>query len=121
MTLALVAVEDDEITGHVLLSPMRAPFKALGLAPLSVLPERQNRGVGAALTMAALARAKAGGWQAVFALGDNAYYERFGFRADLAAAFESPYAGAHFMVAPLLAALPALSGKVDYAAAFAAL
>ena len=45
-TIALVAVEDDRVTGHILLSPMRAPFRALGLAPLSVLPEYQNRDIG---------------------------------------------------------------------------
>ncbi|HWE46927.1 MAG TPA: N-acetyltransferase [Caulobacteraceae bacterium] len=119
--ISLVATEGDIVVGHVLLSPMYAPFRALGLAPLSVLPDHQNRGIGSALSIAALERARVGGWDAVFVLGDNAYYERFGFRADLAAGFECPYAGSHFMVAPLRGALPVLSGRVDYAPAFAAL
>lgn len=34
--ISLVAVADEAVIGHVLLSPMSAPFRALGLAPLSV-------------------------------------------------------------------------------------
>ena len=119
--IAMVAVEHHEVVGHVVLSSMQAPFRALGLAPLAVLPERRRRGIGRALTNAALARAKLDGWDAVFVLGDEGYYRRFGFRPDLAAGFESPYAGPHFMVAPLQGELPQTSGKIDYAPAFAAL
>lgn len=93
--LSLVAVQDAAIVGHVMLSPMSAPFRALGLAPLSVLPRWQRQGVGTALLQAAIGKARDGGWSAVFVLGDPAYYRRFGFRADLAAGFTSPYAGPH--------------------------
>ncbi|MBN9147388.1 MULTISPECIES: hypothetical protein [unclassified Nitrobacter] len=40
-------------------------------------------------------------------LGDPAYYGRFGFRGDLAACFETAFAGVHFMVLPLTDGLPA--------------
>jgi putative acetyltransferase len=119
--ISLVAEVDNAVVGHVMLSPMSAPFRALGLAPLSVLPGHQNQGIGAALTTAAIARAMADGWTAIFVLGDAAYYGRFGFRADLAAGFSSPYAGPHFMVLPLGDTLDAMSGKVDYAPAFGTL
>jgi putative acetyltransferase len=117
-TISLVAVVGDAVIGHVLLSPMAAPFPALGLAPVSVAPKHQKQSVGAALVNAAIAQARQGGWSAIFVLGDPAYYNRFGFRADLAAGFLSPYAGPHFMVLPLTDALPVVSGKVSYAAAF---
>ncbi|MGZ8996499.1 MAG: hypothetical protein ACXW3P_08420 [Rhodospirillales bacterium] len=57
----------------------------------------------------------------MFVLGDPACYRRFGFRADLAAGFTSPYAGPHLMVLPLQGALPTQEGRLDYAPAFAAM
>ncbi|MCO5129411.1 MAG: N-acetyltransferase [Xanthobacteraceae bacterium] len=119
-TLSLVALAGDAVIGHVLLSPMSAPFRALGLAPLSVVPERQKQGVGTALMNVAISQARQDGWSAIFVLGDPVYYGRFGFRADLAIGFLSPYAGPHFTVRPLVEALPATTGSVDYAPAFRA-
>lgn len=116
--ISLVAVVGRAVIGHVVLSPMSAPFRALGLAPLSVAPEHQKLGAGAALTRAAIASARQSEWAAIFVLGDPVYYVRFGFRADLANGFSSPYAGAHFMVLPLFDRLPAMTGRVDYAPAF---
>ena len=66
---SLVAVEDDRVVGHVAFSPMDAPFRALGLGPIAVRPERQGRGIGRRLIEAGLARAGAEGWRAVFLLG----------------------------------------------------
>lgn len=116
--ISLVAIDGDAVIGHVLLSPMSAPFRAVGLAPLSVAPVHQRRGVGAALVNAAIAQARHDGWSAIFVLGDPAYYGRFGFRADLAIGFLSPYAGPHFMALPLAGPLPVASGLVAYATAF---
>ncbi len=109
------------VVGHVLLSRLVSPPGSLALAPLAVLPERQRRGVGSALVRAALARAREGGWAAAFVVGDPAYYGRFGFDADSARGHASPYAGQHFMAAPLGAErLPGV-GAVVYPAPFAAL
>ncbi|TCL71239.1 N-acetyltransferase [Rhizobium sp. BK251] len=116
--ISLVAEEGDAIVGHILLSPMAAPFPALGLAPLAVLPGHERKGIGSALVKAAIARAGERNYGAVFVLGDPGYYERFGFRAALAADFSSPYAGPYFMVMPLRESLPATTGRVDYARAF---
>ncbi len=120
--IALVA-EDPAggIAGHILLSPMRAPFPALSLAPLAVAPGRQGAGLGAALVRAALAQAEAEGWRGVFVLGDPAYYGRFGFTAEAAAGFESPYAGPAFQALALGGPLPAQAGAAAHAPAFAAL
>src|SRR5205085_1800971 len=90
--VSLVAVDHIEIIGHVMLSTMKAPFKALGLAPVSVRPNRQRAGVGSSLVREALAQAQQGGWDAVFVLGDPKFYRRFGFDPELASGFASSYA-----------------------------
>ena len=117
--IALVAIIGEIVAGHVMLSRMAAPFRALGLAPVSVSPEYQRSGVGRALVEAGLKQAREQGWETVFVLGDPAYYQRFGFEVNLAQGFSSPYAGPHFMVLPLGGQLPARSGRIDYAPAFA--
>ncbi|MGB6985024.1 MAG: N-acetyltransferase [Candidatus Aquilonibacter sp.] len=119
--VSLVAEEDGRIVGHVLLSRMDASFPALALAPVSVIPTRQRCGIGSALVKSAVNRARSEGWAAIFVLGDPNYYERFGFDREAAAVFTSPYAGIHFMMLKLSNSLPASSGKLRHAPAFAAL
>ena len=124
--IALVAEENDRLLGHILLSRMRVeaddrPLRALALAPVAVLPDRQGEGIGARLIGAALDRARALGEEIVFVLGEPAYYRRFGFDTAQAAPFASPYAGPYFM-ALAVRPLPApAQGRADHAAAFAAL
>ena len=117
--ISLVADENGRIVGHVLLSRMEAPFPALALAPVSVIPARQGRGIGSALIKAAIDGARNENWGAIFVLGDPAYYERFGFDAKAAAGFTSPYAGEHFMTLKLLPVLTAATGALRHAPAFA--
>jgi putative acetyltransferase len=119
--VSLVAEEDGQIVGHVLLSRMDAPFPALALAPVSVIPTRQRSGIGSALVKRAVNSARSKGWDAIFVLGDPNYYERFGFDREAAAGFTSPYAGRHFMVLRLSPSLPATTGELRHAPAFAAL
>lgn len=121
VSFELVAEEDGRLVGQVLLSRMVSPFRALALGPVAVAPERQRSGVGSRLIEEAHRRARGSGFDAVFVLGDPAYYGRFGY--DLAAAdgFESPYSGPHFMALPLNGSLPASSGPLRHAPAFAAL
>lgn len=118
---SLVAEDHGQIVGHVMLSKMEAPFPALSLAPVSVVPASQRRGIGSALIQRAINRAREEDWAAIFVLGDPSYYERFGFDREAAAAFTSPYAGSHFMVLKLVPALPASSGELRHAPAFVAL
>jgi putative acetyltransferase len=119
--ISLVAVDHASLIGHVMLSRMQAPFKALGLAPVSVRPDRQKSGVGSSLVREVLVRARLGGWDAVFVLGDPRFYRRFGFDPELASRFTSPYAGPHLMVLPLKSGLSETTGRIGYAPAFAAL
>jgi putative acetyltransferase len=121
IAISLVSDAAGCVTGHVLFSRMAAPFPALGLGPVAVIPEWRGRGIAARLIEDGLARARREDWVAVFVLGDPAYYGRFGFEVALAAGFQSPYAGPHFMARALKAPLPVRDGPVAYPPAFAAL
>lgn len=120
--IALVALDDRQtLVGHVVFSRMRAPFRALGLAPVAVVHRARRQGIAAQLIREGLAMAKHDGYQSVFVLGDPAYYTRFGFSAEHAAPFASPFAGPHLMAMPLhVDRMPAREGRVDYAPAFGA-
>ncbi len=57
--LSLVAVREDEVVGHILLSPIHierneGDVAALALAPRAVQPAYQRRGIGSALVRAGL-------------------------------------------------------------------
>lgn len=96
--LSLLADPGTEGVGHVLFSRLAAPFAALALAPLAVLPEHGCRGIGSALVRHGLAAAEAAGWQGVLVLGEPACDRRFGFDAALAAGLATPFSGPHRML-----------------------
>ncbi|HEY2659399.1 MAG TPA: N-acetyltransferase [Caulobacteraceae bacterium] len=122
LRLSLVAVEGDEVIGHAAFSQMQAPFRALGLGPVGVRPDRQGTGAGTQLVKAGLEQAEAQGWQGAFVLGDPRYYGRFGFQVGQAAGFQCRYAGPHFMAMALGSeTLPVSTGDLAYPAAFDAL
>lgn len=119
---SLVAVEDGTVVGHVMFSRLIAPFPALALGPVAVLPERQRTGVGSRLIRDGIARSEAAGWAGIFVLGDPAYYRRFGFDAGKANGFISPYAGPYLMALALRGSeLPITTGSIQHAPAFAKL
>jgi putative acetyltransferase len=120
--ISLVAIEGRVLTGHVMFSKMAAPFPALGLGPVAVLPDWRRRGIAAALIQEGIRRATHVGCAGIFVLGDPNYYRRFGFESRHADSFESPYAGPHFMALPLNGGrFPVQFGRIDYAPAFSAL
>ena len=116
LALSLVAEDEGCLVGHVALSRLKSPERALALAPVAVCASKQRRGIGSALIRAALERAKALG-SIVFVVGAPDYYTRFGFSAETAAPFPCPYAGPHFMALPLTGAPPP-PAPVVYAPAF---
>ena len=119
--ISLVAIQDACVVGHVLLSRMTAPFRALALAPVSVSPEKQRGGIGTRLVRTAIERARADRWAAIFVLGDPDYYQRFGFTVEAAEPFTTPHAGPHFMALTLEPSLQMSGGHLEHAPAFAAL
>ena len=122
--VALVEERQGEIVGHVLLSRMAVTgdgraLRALGLAPVGVLPGFQGGGIGTGLIDAALGIARATGEELVFVLGEPDYYGRFGFSAATAAPFASSYAGPWFMALALQPGFtPPAAGTAAYARAF---
>jgi len=81
---SLVAVEGDQVIGHILFSPATIEsdgkiFPALGLAPMAVLPERQKCGIGSLLVKTSLDECRRAGHECVVVLGHPEYYPRFGF------------------------------------------
>lgn len=117
--IVLVALDGDEVIGHVVLSRMTAPMRALGLGPVAVRPDRQRQGIGRRLIDTVLEQARRDHWEAVFVVGEPLYYGRVGFSAEAAEGFETPYAGRYFMVLGLCEGqLSAQSGRISYAPAF---
>ena len=113
--LALVAERDGEIVGHVLVSyvELRRPESSLAilsLAPLSVRPDVQQRGVGVALVEQALAGAEARHEPVVVVLGNPRYYSRFGFEPARPHGIEPPPPGVPDEVW-LVKLLPAYDGR----------
>jgi putative acetyltransferase len=118
ISTALVAAIAGEVCGHIIMSRLCVPSSGLALAPVAVAPVWQREGIGSALILKAIDLAKAdSGSDIIFVLGDPAYYRRFGFSTDVAAPFQSPYAGPYFM-ALRLAEQAVVSGIVAYPAAF---
>ena len=86
VTLSLVAIQDDQIVGHILFSPIHivagdgAIYLAVGLGPVAVLPVFQQQGIGSRLVETGLEECRAAGYNIVLVLGHPLYYPRFGFR-----------------------------------------
>ena len=96
--LALVAEEEGEIVGHALFSYVElrgteSSVAVLNLAPLSVRPDAQHRGTGAALVQHGLAGAAARREPLVVVLGNPRYYTRLGFEPARPHGIEPPPPG----------------------------
>ncbi len=125
-TLSLVAEDDGQVVGHILFSPVTIEsgdreLVGLGLAPLAVRPEMQNRGAGSLLVKAGLDRCREAGHGFVVVLGHREYYPRFGFvpasRFNLACEYDVP--DDHFMALELVdGALRGCAGVVKYQVEF---
>ena len=114
--LDVVAEVDGTLVGHVMYSRATVVEPATGTAhdvltfgPLSVRPDRQGDGIGAALMRHTLAAAADLGHRAVVVYGHPDYYPRFGFRPAAASGITAP-AGAAF---DALMALPLVPGGLD--------
>jgi putative acetyltransferase len=123
--VSLLAVDGDDVIGHIAFSPMtlasRPDVSIAGLAPMAVLPSRQRAGVGTSLVRAGLLECARLGFVAVVVLGHAEYYPRFGFLPastfGLSSEFDVP--DAVFMALELQpGALGGCRGVVRYHPAF---
>ena len=94
--LSLVGIAHDRVVGHILFTstqirPSKAKVSSALLAPLSVHPEHQNRGLGGRLIQTGLAHLKSAGVHLVFVLGHPGYYPKYGFSVAGIKGFEAPY------------------------------
>ena len=94
--LSLVAEADGQVVGHILFSRIliqaeTGPIPALSLAPMAVLPEYQNRGLGSALVRHGLDESRRLGHSIVIVLGHPGYYPRFGFEPAEPLGIMPPY------------------------------
>jgi putative acetyltransferase len=95
-SLSLLAFQDDRAVGHILFTAARlsgpsTPPKISILAPLAVVPDAQNRGIGGKLIERGLQRLSESGVDLVFVLGHPAYYPRHGFEPAGRLGLTAPY------------------------------
>jgi putative acetyltransferase len=122
-TFSFVAVEFEQIVGHIFFSPVAIEGECaddswiLGLAPVAVLPDYQGRGIGSLLIQHGLKECNRLGFKAVVVLGSPKYYPRFGFipAKEKRLGCEYPVPDEAFMVLELKnAALEGCVGIVKY-------
>jgi putative acetyltransferase len=119
--VSLVAEQDGQVVGHILFSDLpiineAGTVPALALAPMAVLPEFQNQGIGSALVRRGLEVCKEQGHRIVVVVGHPQFYPRFGFSSEMAAHLDSPFSGKEsFMAVELvLGALKGVAGRAVY-------
>jgi len=94
--ISLVAKSHGTLIGHILFSPVDLKpqgkeLKIAGLAPMAVLPDHQNKGIGSKLVSVGLEHCKQMGYDAVIVLGHPDYYPRFGFTSSVKFGIKSTY------------------------------
>ncbi len=94
--LSLVVEIDGLIVGHILLTRVKIKneieeFDSLALAPLSVLPDYQGRGIGGELIHKSHEGAVDLGYKSIMVLGHENYYKRFGYKEAGEYGIEFPF------------------------------
>lgn len=120
--LSIVAEFEGKIVGHILLTNIKIKnestvHNSLALAPVSVLPDYQGRGIGGKLIIESHRKAKELGYKSIVLLGHEKYYPKFGYvQADeygIELSFEVPKENC--MVIELVEdGLKDVSGMVEY-------
>jgi len=83
--ISLVGLRENEIVGHIIFTICRVEGekdKVALLGPLAVTPILQKQGIGSALVQTGFKQMRNSKIGYVFVLGDPAYYNRFGFKAE---------------------------------------
>lgn len=94
--LSIIAEYKNEIVGYILLTRIQIKnknqiFESLALAPVSVKPEFQNKGIGGLLINEAHKKAKELGFETIILLGHENYYPKFGYKLTSKYGIELPF------------------------------
>jgi predicted N-acetyltransferase YhbS len=125
--LSLVALIQNKLVGHILFTKIEIKNEegsiadSLALAPVAVLPEFQNRGIGKQLIQEGLKKASDLGYKSVIVLGHENYYPKFGFLRASNWNIKAPFevSEQNFMALELIPdALKGVSGTVIYSKEF---
>lgn len=119
--LSLVALQDNRIVGHILFTKaFVGETTVLALAPLSVLPQYQNQGIGQALIKKGHETAQKLGYKFSVVWGHAEYYPKTGYipadRYGIKAPFET--AKENFMAICFDQQYDRLNGTIKYDDAF---
>lgn len=124
--LSLVAELNGQLVGHILITKIQIEnehqsIESLTLAPVSVHPDVQRKGIGGALIKVAHEIAKSLDYQSVVLLGHANYYPRFGYEKTSKYGIKLPFPASeeNCMIIELQPnALKDVSGIVKYPKAF---
>ena len=119
--LSLVAVEDNRIVGHILFTKAFVnKTEMLALAPLSVLPEYQNKGIGLSLIKHGHNIASKLGYHYSVVLGHPQYYPKAGYVPASQYGIKAPFevADENFMAICFSESKDKLNGFIEYDKAF---
>ena len=120
--LSMIAEINGKIVGHILLTKLKIKnksnvFDSLALAPVSVLPEYQGKGIGGKLIVGSHKKAKELGHKSIVLLGHENYYPRFGYEQADKYGIELPFKvpKENCMVIELIEnGLKGVNGMVEY-------
>lgn len=119
--LSLVAVEDGKIVGQILFTrALVRDVEVLALAPLSVLPEYQNKGIGLSLIKEGHDIARKLGYEYSVVLGHSKYYPKAGYIPASKYGIKAPFEveDENFMAIHLSGNQNRLNGIMKYDKAF---
>jgi len=124
--ISLVYEENNELVGHIFLTPVKligdtSGLRLMGLGPIAVKPKDQNKGIGSSLVKAGIQQCLNKGYDAIVVLGHPNYYPKFGFVPSVRYGIKSEYEVPEevFMVLGLKEnALKGKKGIVKYHKAF---
>ena len=120
--LSMIAEINGKIVGHILLTKLKIKnksnvFDSLALAPVSVLPEYQGKGIGGKLIVDSHKKAKELGHKSIVLLGHENYYPKFGYEQADKYGIELPFKvpKENCMVIELIEnGLKGVNGMVEY-------
>ena len=124
--LSLIAEDNNKIVGHILLTKAfiknnNRECETLALAPLAVLPDYQNRGIGKSLINMSIEKAREMGYKSIVVLGHENYYPKFGFKKTSDYGIKAPFdvPDEAYMILELIPnALNGVNGVVEYSKDF---